>query len=370
MNQAVDISREGDFYVPAFEVRIRGRRLNRTVINDVLSLEYTDDLKAIDRFSMTINNWDADRRGFKYSDDDLFLPKAEIEIDIGYLPADLHRVITGQITDMQVSFPATGQSVLTVSGLNKLDELRNEQRSQVFENMTDSAIARQVVGPLDLPLRTDPAAEAREEQHEFVFQNNQYDLLFLKDRARRIGYELVVEESTGGDPQLYFGPSDSISQRPEYQLTYGRTLIDFSPQLSTARQVGTVRVQAWDRRNKRTITAEARRADLRTQGVGSSGQQSSIDASLSQRVEVIADHPVRSQREAELLAQETLEKTAKEMVKGSGTVVGLPKLRAGGVVVLDGLGTRFSGRYFVTKTVHSIGDGGYTTKFDCRLEEV
>src|SRR3546814_4621190 len=87
---------------------------------------------------MTINNWNAETRSFKYSDADLFLPKAETEIDIGYLPADLHRVITGHITDMQVSFPAAGQSVLTVSGLNKLDELRNEQRSQVFENMTRS----------------------------------------------------------------------------------------------------------------------------------------------------------------------------------------------------------------------------------------
>jgi uncharacterized protein len=370
MNRPVDISREGDFYVPAFEVRIRGRLLDRTVINDVISLEYTDDLQAIDRFSMTVNNWDAARRAFKYSDADLFLPKAEVEIDLGYRPADMHRVITGQITDMQVSFPAAGQSVLTLSGLNKLDELRNEQRSQVFENMTDSAIARQIVSALDLDLRTDPAAEAREEEHAFVFQHNQYDLLFLKDRARRNGYELVVEETSGGEPRLYFGPSDTIAERPVYQLTYGRTLIDFSPQLSTARQVGVVRVQAWDRRSKAPITAEARRSDLRTRGIGSSGQSPSLDGSLGNRIEVIADHPVRSQREAEILARETLEKTAKEMVKGSGTVVGLPKLRAGGVVVLDGLGTRFSGRYFLTKTVHSIGDAGYTTKFDCRLEEV
>src|SRR3546814_7070427 len=89
-------------------------------------------------------------------------------------------------TDMQVSFPAAGQSVLTVSGLNKLDELRNEQRSQVFENMTDSAIARQVVAPLDLDLRTDPSAEAREEEHEFVFQHNQYDLLRSEEHTSEL----------------------------------------------------------------------------------------------------------------------------------------------------------------------------------------
>ena len=45
-------------------------------------------------------------------------------------------------------------------------------------------------------------------------------------------------------------------------------------------------------------------------------------------------------------------------------------LRAGSVLELEGLGQRYSGRYFVTATTHSIGDDGYTTQFNCRREEV
>src|SRR3546814_13341981 len=101
---------------------------------------------------MMINNWNAETRSFKYSDADLFLPKAEIEIDIGYLPADLHRVITGHITYMQVSFPAAGQSVLTVSGPNTLDELRNEQTSSVFGTMHARASDSTLVPPPALAL--------------------------------------------------------------------------------------------------------------------------------------------------------------------------------------------------------------------------
>ena len=37
---------------------------------------------------------------------------------------------------------------------------------------------------------------------------------------------------------------------------------------------------------------------------------------------------------------------------------------------IDGVGTRFSGRYFVTSTTHTIGDSGYTTQFECRREEL
>ena len=61
---------------------------------------------------------------------------------------------------------------------------------------------------------------------------------------------------------------------------------------------------------------------------------------------------------------------AKQMVKGSGSTVGLPELRAGTVLHIGGLDECFNGRYFVTGTTHTIGGSGYTTKFDCRLEEL
>jgi phage protein D len=59
----------------------------------------------------------------------------------------------------------------------------------------------------------------------------------------------------------------------------------------------------------------------------------------------------------------------KEMVKASATCIGLPDLRAGQRVNIEGLGARFSGTYFVTETTHTIGDGGYTTKFNARRED-
>ncbi len=58
------------------------------------------------------------------------------------------------------------------------------------------------------------------------------------------------------------------------------------------------------------------------------------------------------------------------MVKATGSVPGLPDIRAGTVLEIDGVGDRFSGRYFVVSTTHTIGDSGYTTQFECRREEV
>ena len=36
---------------------------------------------------------------------------------------------------------------------------------------------------------------------------------------------------------------------------------------------------------------------------------------------------------------------------------------------IGGLGSRFSGTYFVTDTTHTIGAGGYTTRFSARRED-
>lgn len=80
--------------------------------------------------------------------------------------------------------------------------------------------------------------------------------------------------------------------------------------------------------------------------------------------------PVQTPQEAQIVATETLERNAKDMLTARGATVGLPDLRAGTVIHVDGVGMRYSGRYFVTSTTHTIGDGGYTTRFACRREEL
>lgn len=44
--------------------------------------------------------------------------------------------------------------------------------------------------------------------------------------------------------------------------------------------------------------------------------------------------------------------------------VGVPDLEPGAIVVVRGLGLKFSGSYSVQKVMHSIGDNGYTTRWD------
>jgi phage protein D len=366
----IPIYQDQDFYVPAFEVLVGDEPLDRDTVYDIIDVSYTDNIKEIDKFDITINNWDAETRFFKYSDQDLFLPGKKVELKMGYLGrGDLRRLLTGEITSLSPDFPAGGQPKLKISGLNELHRLRTEQRSFSYERMTDNEIARQVARRIGLPIRTDDNAAGNQERYNYIFQDNQYDIIFLMERARRIGYDLFIEERKQGGNRFRFGPSVNVLQ-PTYEFQYGRSLNEFSPTLTTANQVSKVTVRGWDAVRKRPIEETVTRDQIRTRGVGRAGGQQQIQDAFNERQEVIVDRPINSRQEARTLARETLEDNAKELITGKGSVVGLPDLRAGSVVHLTGLGKRFSGRYFVTSTTHSIGGGGYTTTFDCRREEI
>ncbi len=55
-----------NFYSPGFELRINGVGLPRNVLRDVMEVTYHDDVKEIDGFEITVNNWDDVARCCKY----------------------------------------------------------------------------------------------------------------------------------------------------------------------------------------------------------------------------------------------------------------------------------------------------------------
>src|SRR5262249_23942870 len=153
--------------------------------------------EEIDSFDIEINNWDADKRSFNYVDTDLFDPGKRVELSMGYYGKDRQRLmIRGEITSLRPNFQAGGQPRLTISGLTLLHRLRSKQVSKTYENLKDSRIARQIGARLKVDVVTDAAAENDEEVNPYLIQKNQYDILFLLERARRLGYDLFVIEDT------------------------------------------------------------------------------------------------------------------------------------------------------------------------------
>lgn len=379
------------FYVPRFELSIEGSGLPRDVLGDVTQITYKDNIKEIDSFELVVNNWDAITREFKYvgtetqeSLDDpsgtgvrhrFFEPCAKtIVIKFGYLD-ELVTMIRGFFTTMEPNFPSTGAPTLNVRGMNVLHRLRKKQYTTSWENLTDSQIAENLATLPDpqsgqrrfpLPIRTDSHAKAEEQPRPYVAQENQYDLDFLLSLARRNAYVIRVDPRRGGG-ELYFGPSEDSKMRAvEYRLGWGRSLVEFKPTLTTANQVKSVTVNGWNRRTRRAISETV---SLDDREFRNNRNLKELLMRCDPREEQVVHEPVSTPAEARRRARSILMDRSREMVKATGTTVGLPNLRAGVMVHIENIGSRFSGRYFVTETTHSIGASGYTTKFSARRED-
>ncbi len=353
-----------DFYVPHFEVTVGNRVQSGAVCRDVVQVTYKDGLEQIDTFELTVNNWDAESRKFKYHDRALFEPGRPVELKMGYLGAaggGLRTMIRGDISELRPAFPAGGQPTLVVSGQNVLHNFRSEQKSELHKEATYTEIARKVCARLKVPFVAAkvPLAEG---EHEAVKQDNEFDVMFLMRLARLAGYDLVVTEEKG-QAAIAFGPPNPTA-RPTYKLHYGRTLIEFQPKLSFAHQVEEVVVRGWDNEKGQEIDVTVGGGALKNKLKPGSPNPA------KGRKEVIGNRPVKDAAAARELAKATLALIHNEAVTASGSVVGLPDLRTGCTIHVAGLGLRFNGRYFVTGTTHTIGTSGYTTQFECRLEEL
>ncbi|MGK7865362.1 phage late control D family protein [Falsiroseomonas sp. E2-1-a4] len=381
------------FYAPAFQVRIDGENLPQGVLRDVMELRYIDSLTEIDRFEMTVNNWDSDRRRFKFigsEPDDymtsgdaetrlyrLFQPcEKTVEIRLGYADR-LLTMMLGNFTQMEPNFPANAAPSLTVTGLNVLHQLRRKKYSTSWTRQKPSAIARNIATLRDgsrqrfpLPIAVSAEAEAAEPALDYTAQANEHDVDFLLNLARRHAYEVLIQEAdeeAGTPRRLWFGPPAASRPRTNYQLDWGRTLIDFKPVITAHNQVQSVTVRAWDRQARRTIKETIRfdAPELRN-----------LNADLHEfilcdpREDLVVERVLDNCLHARDLATAILRDRVAGVIKATGTAVGLPELRAGTKVFIGEMGARLSGEYLVTKTTHSLNDEGYKVRFEARREHI
>ena len=117
--------RRGDFYVPRFEVKIAGVNLPLDVLRDVEQVTYKDNVKELDSFELTVNNWDAEAQDFKYVGSEtadslaknplhlLFNPcRHNVDVFMGY-GENLSLMVTGNFTTLEPNF-SSGAPTLNV----------------------------------------------------------------------------------------------------------------------------------------------------------------------------------------------------------------------------------------------------------------
>lgn len=352
-----------DVFAPTFKVEVNGTDLAADVSKNIMTVEVTIEPSAMDHCSMTLANPFPDLRWTHTSDAKLFAEGSSVRIEMGYVDRR-QLMFDGEITAISPSFPESGPPTVQIEGLSRLHWLVRDSKLRTFENVTDSDIASQVGTGVNLTVQ----ADTTQTKYPYILQDNKTDLAFLLERARRIRFEVLVQGKT-----LLFRKAQE-GQPKSYTLVWGNPqqgvagtnvlpLRSFAPRLSPRGVPAAVVVRGQDPATGAAIKERAGAGDEdSTQGGSMTAAQLNSTAFSVQPELVLTDPPVTSTAEAAERAHAEFNRLARKLLTGRGVSIGIPDLRSGDVVELDGIG-RFSGPYYVTTATHRIGGSGYETSF-------
>ncbi len=262
-------------------------------------------------------------------------------------------IIDGEITGIETHFTSGSQATMVIRGYDKSHRLHRGRYNRSFQKMTDSDIVKKVIGEAGI---TSGTIDTTSIAHDYVFQENQTNMEFLRERAARNGFELFIK-----DNKLYFRKP---KQDQQIQLEWLKQLTSFRVRVTSAEQVSSVEVRGWDYKKKQEIVATQSNATLLTKTDQGEGKAKS-SAFQSQPKLVMVDQPTYNQNEAQSMAQALFHELADEFVHADAQAQGNTDIRPGCVVKLSGMG-KYSGNYYVTETHHTFIERTYMTGFSVR----
>jgi phage protein D/phage baseplate assembly protein gpV len=266
------------------------------------------------------------------------------------------QLIEGEITGIEVKFSNTSEAHLVVRGYDASHRLHRGRFNRSFLNSTDSDIVRRIASEARIQIGQ---VDTSGSPHEYVFQENQTNMEFLRERAARIGFELFIQND-----KLYFREPKS---EESLNLEWLTDISSFDVWVTSAEQVSSVEVHSWDYTKKELISETVSKEQLVTETGNGDGSGISQKFKMKESPKmIVVDQPVSTAKEAKQMAQALCNELSGEFVTADAKAEGNPKIRPGKVVALNDMGTRYSGKYYITETCHRYSNRIYKTDFTVR----
>ncbi len=373
-------------FAPEFRVQIDGTPVPSALRASISAVTVTTGLDGADRVELTIVN-----EGLRWLDHPLLRLDRALTLSIGYAPAPLTQVFVGDIVTRSAAFGSSGVPTLTVAAQARTRRMQRGNKVRWFaipiasvgnmplpDQATASIVSAEngmipefepigaaiavLLGGADvISVDSDPGSL----QKLIRKQEGESDYAFLARVAAENGWEMVVDHSgpLGGQRLRFMSPLDHLT--PVVTLKYGQSLIDFTPRISTVGQIVSVTAMVWLSAIKTQFAVT----------VGWDWDRMSLTLDISPSVsptrsgpsEYLIEEPVTPATAPRRIVSEFIPRLNKRLT-GTGNTIGDPRIAAGEVIRLDGLGVEFGGLYRVTSATHTLDGSGFRTSFEVRKE--
>jgi len=375
-----------DRFAPDAAIELDGAPIPTTMRACMTDVEVQGGMDGADRVDLILTN-----DQLRWTDYPRLRIGKTLRVSLGYAPEPLQTVFDGEITGLGATFPQSSAPAVTVSAQDRRYLLQRGRKVRWFGipiptvgnfPLPDLATAGLVtLENLMLPI-FDPVgaalavliggieavssiADPGSAQKFIRKQANESDYDFLRRIAAENGWDMYVDHTgpIAGHALRFQSSLDHLDA--DVTLSWGRNLLDFAPRISTVGEILNVVGFVWVPAIKTTLNVQLGwdwdRQSLTVRiypglvPLGASGSSNLIKEPLT---------PASAARK---LVAELIPKLNKRLT-ASGSCLGDPHIRVGGVLRIDGVGEQFGGHYRVLSVQHRLDASGFRTRFDLRKE--
>ena len=319
----------------------------------LLSVTVVRELNRIPTATIHLKDGEASQQTFAASETDLFIPGKQVEVQLGYR-SENETVFKGIVVRHGLKARRSG-AMLVVECKDAAVKLTQGVRSAYFVDSKDSDVISDLVEAAGLTADV----EDTDVQAEAIVQFESTDWDFILCRAEANGQVVSVVDGT-----VAVKPPDA-GQDPALTVAFGSTLLELDLEMDARTQEDSLLARAWSSGEQELAEADASEPSAPDNGDLDASTLASV---LSRGAGVVSHGGTLEEAELQAWADSRLLKERFARTRGRALFQGFAGIVPGDTLQVEGVGSRFTGKLYVSGVRHTVGQGNWQTDAQLGLD--
>lgn len=313
----------------------------------VLSISISKEINRVPMATIAIYDGDPAAQNFLISNEQTFVPGAEIEINAGYHSEET-LLFKGIVLRHSLKIRNDRSPLLVLDCRDKAVKMTVARKNKYFYDKKDSEVAQEIIGAYQL----ESEIEDTSVQHKAIVQYDCTDWDFIISRMEANGKLCLID-----DGKLTIKKPD-FSADTKLDTVFGSTILELDADLDARNQYQSVKAKTWDYANQEVTSSDAAEPGFEENGNISSSDLGSV-LNIAEYDLFSGEH--LPDDELQQLADARLQKVRMSRCRGRVRFRGYGEVKPGDLINIGGVGDRFTGKVFVSGLRHDITAGNWKT---------